>query len=378
MQIVTFIFEQGLLSNPRKILGKKFWTFVEKTHDYLGVLEQQTNNGNPIPPLGHRKDCSSYKDLWTHFQKAVGGMKYPGLLWCFILHCEALLLIPLRNRTAGSRGCNPDLDAHLQGDFLPKVFSIIDSYLSEWDLELDLDGNVFTALLEILLSDTTLSLPQRLGGSLSQIVAPLPDDALHLKALGSAFSVQASRPQTRVSTVAQTKLLPFHHDVFDEGFSLIDLSSDDSEEDAEYGALEFGTDTAFDDKFHWHNTKRHILPKHPGGNREINPSDERKRMKAMKWQQRFMSRLTADAATLTGALGVRFNRLTIVTGGTEEAPGKYTGHPVRYVLVILFLRTNMRFTGQRTQETREERKAHVIEGEASCGNFCEEVEERYG
>ena len=294
-------------------------------------------------------------------------MKYPGLLWCFILHCEALPLIPLRNRTAGSRGCNPDLDSHLQGDFLPKVFSVVDSYLSEWELELDLDGNVFTALLEILLSDTTSSLPQRLGDSLSQIATSLPDNALHLKALGSAFPVQASRPQTRVLTVARTKLLPFHHDVFDEGFSLIDLSSDDSEEDdseedgseeddseedPEYGALEFGKDTAFDDKFHWHNAKRHILPKHLGGE-QAKPSDEWQRKKMLKGQQRFMARLTADAATLTGALGVRFNRLTIITGGTEETPGK---HPVRYVLVILFS-YGLIYVSHRSKDTRnQERK----------------------
>ena len=302
-------------------------------------MEWQTSNWNPIYPLEpHRKDCSSRNGLWTHFQEVSSGLKYPGLLWCFILHCEALPLIPLRARTAGNQKYNSDLDAHLRGDFLPKVFSTIDTYLSQWGLDLDLDGNIFTALLGILLSDVELSLRHRLGDSLSQIAISIgfpPNDAPHLKTLRSAFPVRVSRPQHRVLAVAQTKLLPFHHKVFDGGFSLIDLPSDDSEEDIEDGALEFGKNTTFDDQFHRHNTKCHILPKHLGGE-QAKYSDERQRVRAMKKRQRFISRLTADAATLTGALGVRFNRLTIVTGGTEEAPGKYAGNPVCYTFVILY------------------------------------------
>ena len=339
MQIVTFIFEQGLILDSRGFLGGEFWACVGKTHDYLGTLERQTNDGGSILPLGpSRKDCSSRKGLWAHLQEAASEVEYPGLLWCFMLHCEALSLIPLRNRTTGSQEHGPDLDAHLRRDFLPKVFSVIDEYLSEWNLDLDLDGNIFTALLGILLSDTTLSLPQQIGDSLSRIAISItspPDDVPHLKALRSAFPIQASQPQPRLLATTQMKLLPFHHDVFDEGFSLINLSSDDSKEVIEFGALEFGKDTAFNDKFHWHNAKRHILPKHLGGE-QAKPSDDWQKMKAMKRHQRFMARLTIDAATLTGALGARFNRLTIVTRGTEETQRRNTGQPVCYAVVILF------------------------------------------
>jgi hypothetical protein len=295
------------------------------------MLEQQTNDGNLVSPLGaRRKDCLSREGLWTHLREASGEVEYPGLLWCFILHCEALPLVPLRNRTIGSQGCGPDLAAHLLEDFLPKAFSLIDVYLSEWNLDLDLDGNIFVALLGILLSDTTLSLPQRLGDSLSRIATPIvlsPEDPQDLETLRSVFPVQVTRSQPRLSVAAPTKLLPFHHDVFDEGFSLINLSSDAPKEVIEYGELEFGKDTAFNDKFHWHNAKRHILPKHLGGEPE-KPSDGLQRKKMMKRHQRFMSRLTTDAATLTGAFGARFNRLTIVTRGTGGAQGKHPGHLV--------------------------------------------------
>ena len=273
-----------------------------------------------------------------HFQEPAGGLKYPGLLWCFILHCEALPLLPLRNRTAEIQGYNTDLDAHLQGNFLPKVFSVIDTYLSEWDLDLDLDGNVFTALLGVLLPDTKLSLRHRLGDSLSQIgisTASPSDHKPHLKTLRSVFPVQVSHPLPSVLAVAKAKLLPFHHDVFDKGFSLIDLPSDDSEEDIEYRALEFGKGTAFYDQILWDNTKRHIISKHLGGE-QAKHSDERQRMKMMKMQQRFMSRLTVDAATLAGTLGARFDRLTIVTGGTEDVSRKDASHPVCCALVVIF------------------------------------------
>jgi len=381
VQIVAFVFEQGLLLNSRGVLGKKFWDCIKQTYNHLGMLERQTNDGTSVPPLGpRRKDLSSREGLWTHFQDIADGMRYPGLLWCFILHCEALPLIPLRNRTIRIQGCNQDLDAHLREDFLPKAFSLIDAYLSKWNLDLDLDGNIFVALLGIILSDTTLSLPQQLGGSLSRIAVSImspPAHLPHLKTLRSAFPVQTPCSQPRLLAATPIKLLPFHHDVFNEGFSLIDLSSGDSEAIIEYGALEFGKDTAFNDKFHWHNAKRHILPKHLGGE-QAKPSDEWQRMRIMKGQQRFMSRLTIDAATLTGALGARFNRLTIVTGRTDKARGKRTESPVRLTLVVIFIPfgTNLCFTDQRKQETGEERKTHVIKRETSRRDRGEEVEAR--
>ena len=337
IQIITFVFEQGLLLDPRKILGEKFWACVKRTHNHLGALEQKKNYGNPLPPLSTcRKDCLSRKGLWKSLRKISDRVKHLGLLWCFILHCEALPLIPLRHRTIGSQEYNPSLDTHLRGDLLPKLFSVIDLHLAKWNLDLDLDGNIFTALLGTLLSDATLSLPQQLGGSLSRItilVTPSSDDPLHLESLRSVFPVKASHPKLHLSVATRTKLLPFHHDVFDEEFSLINPSSYDSEEAIERGALEFGKDTAFNDEFHWHNSKRHILPKHLGGE-QAKPSDKWQRMKAMKRHHRFMSRLTIDAATLTGALGARFNRLTIVAGGTGEVEGKQAGHLVRHTLAI--------------------------------------------
>jgi hypothetical protein len=157
-------------------------------------------------------------------------------------------------------------------------------------------------------------------------------DLPHWKNLAAVFPFQVSRSQPHPAAAAPQKLLPFHHDVFDEGFSLINLS-DDSEEVVEYGALEFGKDTAFNDRYHWHNTKRHILPKHLGGE-EVKPSDEWQRKKMLKKQQRFMSRLTSDAATLTGAFGARFDRLTIVTAKVDDTRGKHPGNSVRFVLGI--------------------------------------------
>jgi hypothetical protein len=325
-----------LVLDSWKILGKKFWACVEKTHNNLGTLEQQANYGDPVSPLGRRrKDCSSCEGLWAHFQEAADRVKYPSLLWFFRLHCKALPLIPLRNRAIGSQRCNLSLGAHLRKEFLPQIFSLIDTYLSEWNLDIDLDGNIFIALLGISLSDAALSSSKRAGGPLSRIaieIASPQGDPAHLEILEPVFPLQVSRSQPRPSAAAPKKLLPFHHDVFDEGFSLINLSSDSLGETPEYGALEFGRDTAFSDKYHWHNAKRHILPKHLGGEQE-KPNDEWQRMKMMKAHQRFMSRLTANAATLTGALGARFNRLTIVTTRTDEAQGK---NAVRFALDLVF------------------------------------------
>lgn len=287
------------------------------------MQEQQTNPGGPISPLKPHREVSSSRQLWTYLEEAASGMKYPGLLWCFILHCETLPLIPLQHRTIGNQRCSKKLDAHLRDHFLPELFSFIDSYLSEWNLDIDLDGNIFVALLGILLSQPT-SLPQRLGDAMSQIAISIKfpsDNSPLLEALRSNFPIQLSRSKPRTVATTPKELLPFHHDVFDEGFSLINLSSDDSGEVIEYGALEFGKDTAFNDKYHWHNTKRHILPKHLGGEK-AKPSDDWQRMKMMRRHQKFMSRLTVNAATLTGALGARFNRLTIVTGKVNEAHGK--------------------------------------------------------
>lgn len=333
-QIITFIFEQGLLLDSRKILGSKFWACVEEISKHLDMQERQSNGGSSIFPLRpRRKESSSREPLWTHFQETVSRAKYPGLLWCFVLHCEVLPLIPLQNRTIGSQRSNRELDTHLRESFLPELFSLLDSYLSEWNIDLDIDGNIFTALLGILLSDTT-SLPQQLGDTMSRIAISIElpsDDLLHLR---SKFPAQLSCSKPRPLAPTLKKLLPFHHDVFDHEFSLVNLSSNDSEDTIEYGALEFGRDTAFNDKYHWHNPKRHILPKHLGGE-QTKATDEWQRMKMMRRHQQFMSRLTINAATLTGALGVRFNRLTIITGGTDETQGKRSRHVVCFIFVLL-------------------------------------------
>ena len=317
------------------------------------MRERQVNSGDPISPLRlYQGDPSSRESLWTCLQEASGEMEYPGLLWGFILHCEALPLIPLRNRTIGSQRFNQDLDAHLQGNFLPKLFFLIDSYIAERNLDLDIDGNIFVAFLGILLSDAALSLPQRLGDLLSQTAISIwspSDDPPHFNVLRSRFPVQLSRSKPCPFAAVPKTLLSFHHKTFNEKFSLIKLSPDETEQATEYGSLEFGRDTAFNDKYHWHNPKQHILPKHLGGG-QAKPIDEWQRMRMMRRQQWFMSHLTADAATLTGALGARFNRLTIVSGRTDEAQGKGIKHPVRFTLILLTIRGLMTF--RRSKGTR--------------------------
>ena len=318
------------------MLGEPFWACVELTNDRLEKLEQKINNGIPVPllvPL--RKDFPSMQGLWTQCREAASEMQFPGLLWCFMIHCEALPLIPLRNRIIGRQGSNPDLEAHLREIFYPKIFSLIDSYISEWNLDLDIDGNIFVALLGILLSSTKSSLAQRLGKSLSQIANSIVlafDDSPHFKALKSVFPAENTNRRSRLSPLTPRKLLPFHHDVFDEGFSLIDLPTNESEDSVEFGALEFGKDTIFNDHFHWHNPTRHILPKYLGGG-HAKPKDERQRNKMLKNQQWFMSRLTMTAASLTGAYGASFSRLTIVTGTTNKPQGK-PSNSVRFAVAV--------------------------------------------
>ena len=319
------------------MLGEAFWACVEQTHGHLEILEQKINDGNPVSHLiPWRKDCPSKQGLWTQCREAVSEKQFPGLLWCFMIHCEALPLIPLRNRSIGTQRSLPDLEVHLREVFYPKIFSVIDTYISEWNLDLDIDGNIFVALLGILFSSTKSSLSQRLGNSLSQIASSIvlpSDDSPHFKALKSVFSADILRSRSRLSPLTPKKLLPFHHDVFDEGFSLIDLPTNDSEDIVEYGALEFGKDTIFNDHFHWHNPRRHILPKYLGGG-YAKPTDERQRNRLLKTQQWFMSRLTVTAASLTGASGASFSRLIIVTGTTDKPQGKLSDNSVRSAVAV--------------------------------------------
>ena len=189
--------------------------------------------------------------------------------------------------------------------------------MSQWDADIDVDGNVFTALLSTLLSNSNLPPQEIIGQEVLSTLEDIYTSPVDFKDFALRFPPPVAQKQSEHNSTI-LRLLPFEHEVFSEEMSFIRVPVGHDEEDNPFGELESGKDTVFDDRFHWHNHNRLILPKHLGGD-DPKPKDAWQRQKLLKRNQRFMARLGRDAGTLTGALGARFDRITITMVGKVQA-----------------------------------------------------------
>ncbi|KAG5652595.1 hypothetical protein H0H81_004426 [Sphagnurus paluster] len=112
------------------------------------------------------------------------------------------------------------------------------------------------------------------------------------------------------------QLLPFDNEVFNSALSLVNAPVCDVAPVQHATHLDFGPGTLFSDTRHWHNQKA-ILPSHLGGV-SPRPLDVRVQRRILRQNQRFMTTMQDQAATLTGAAGGILHQIVIVPVGSSN------------------------------------------------------------
>jgi ATP-dependent RNA helicase DDX60 len=314
LQILSFVFEQGLVTDPRKQFPDIFWMTGRKALSDLSHEESRIFK-RPIRPLiPPPKKSASYLEIFSNsLQPEMTADFHPELFWVFLVHCQLLPYLSVQDRARRHEPNHPELQTLLVQSFLPKVFIALEDFLAQYDADFDVDGNIFGSLLRYLLLQRDISPKEVVGPG---IFAKSGSTIYSFSALSPRFPPPLSST-AHFAIHPPIRLLPFEHAVFDEQLSLVKVPLDDDDDKLSFGELEFGKDTVFHDRHHWHNHKRLILPKHLGGD-DPRPTDAWQRQKMLKRNQRFIAKLGHDAATLTGALGAKFDRITITPVGNKQ------------------------------------------------------------
>lgn len=147
---MSFLFEQDLTANPRSRFHQSFWSTCTEALQGLDAEETKTF-GEPIRVL----DCSSREnppsaDAFDILLQRSGSPAE--VTWVFLAHCHLLPLLSAQDRAQQHEQNHPDLQKMLLDDLLPRAFISLENFLSQWDTDIDVDGNVFGALLRTILS----------------------------------------------------------------------------------------------------------------------------------------------------------------------------------------------------------------------------------
>lgn len=295
--------------------------------------EESKTFGEPLHAL---KQASEKPDSADAFEVILEKGGSPAeVTWAFSAHCHLLPLLSAQERAQQHEPNHPQLQAMLLEDLLPRWFISLEKFLSGFDSQIDVDGNVFSALLRTLLLHPDVSLEEIVGPEVFSALRNVYPSAPSFSDLALRFPPPTSEV-TPLAKPAILRLLPFEHEIFDDEMSSIRVKVEQSDADTPFGEMEFGKDTVFEDKHHWHNHNKLILPKHLGGD-DPKPKDAFQKRKLLKRNQRFMARLGRDAGTLTGALGARFDRITITPVGSHPTGKGATTHP-RIVGAVIYTR----------------------------------------
>jgi len=241
----------------------------------------------------------------------------PEAVYLFLVHCLLLPALTVRERAQIPQSPCQALVGVLRDQFLSPFFSRAAGLLAERDCNLDVDGTIFSILLNFVIYR---------GEEISAIVGP--DLQEQAQTLWRAFngpaldfgsfsrryvlpeSVEIRTPISPRGAIEPHHLLPFRNPVFDQEFSFVCVPTEDDD------LSHHGNEIMFSDTRHWHNQKS-ILPFHLGGSKPITTSI-RERKKHLRLAQRFMTKLQAQAATLVGASGGSLRQIIIPAVGSPS------------------------------------------------------------
>jgi ATP-dependent RNA helicase DDX60 len=252
---------------------------------------------------------------------AAHGTDYPShikLIYIFAVHAAILPHLPLSLRAQPLVKIEEELSKDLIEDFLPLTFDALAELCIRRKVAIDIDGRVFIALLRLMTSSKGISLADAFGPETYAKLNAHWEEACMPTVDLSTLAMCSKAPDDDgikpISRLSQQGLLTFSHPVFNDAMHTVQVTVSDEEAltlDTIDERMYFGRDTIFNDDRHWHNHKRHILPKHLGGE-DFQPTDDLQRKRKLRRDQRFMAGMDKHAHTLTGALGTPLSRIVII------------------------------------------------------------------
>lgn len=328
-------------------------------------LEEKSKNQFPRMPLAPlRVSPPGLNDLDLFLKKVLDHLvlhdnERTHLFWeltsLFFLHTMVLQTLPVSERARQLEAIDDDLATMLIQTFLPDLYSVITAFVLKFNRFVDIDGRIFIAVLRCAANSDNLpthALEALVGPEISSRLetvwkstnAPSPD-------LPKLLAYRPTHEDSESSSVASDEedtsfaLFPFHNEVFDDELAAVHVTiAGQGQASSSTTRLEFSQDIPFSDTRHSHAHRRIILPKHLGGE-SAKDIGERARIRQLRRDQRFMSRMQRLATTLTGASGRALQQIWIpstarkVSEIVDEPPvsGPKRGkkvRPISYTLVV--------------------------------------------
>ncbi|CCM02168.1 uncharacterized protein FIBRA_04246 [Fibroporia radiculosa] len=329
-KIMTFIYEQRRDHHAREHLPDGLWGAYRVAMRSLEDQESHVRHGVSMVSLktfaprispSADEDWSPTKSfvqkmLSSHF---LGHAFRQELLYLFLAHLLVVPTLSIRVRARQIDGLDGDLSRILLESFLPSAFISLEGLCTQ--RRVDIDGRVFVALLQFSAAHPDVSLTELLGQSIGQQLDAIWSaqnlPPVDIKILAKRLrSIEGVSQQRVVSRRPHLGLLPFSHPVFDKHLASVHVGVENTDADVRQLRLQFNT--VFNDVYHWHNSRRSILPPHLGGE-EFHPMDAKQRFRKLRSDQRFMASMEWQAKTLTGAFGIPLERLVILPVGSRAA-----------------------------------------------------------
>jgi len=216
----------------------------------------------------------------------------------------------------------PELTNVIRQEFLPVAFSNAANVLGSYDYPLAVDGTIYLTLIAFVLSrhgELRTAIDSALFSNAESLWATIGGPRLNFSEFAKRYPTSGSKEllnSIQYRTPKPAQLLEFSNPLFDEEFSVLEVSSEGFEPDSPKSGMYFEPGIILPDKHHWHNQKS-ILPSHQGGSKP-KPEDPRARFRRLRSDQRFMATMQVQASSLTGAFGASLQRTVILPVGSAK------------------------------------------------------------
>ncbi|PCH35165.1 hypothetical protein WOLCODRAFT_91452 [Wolfiporia cocos MD-104 SS10] len=336
-KIMSFVYEQRLDHRAREKQNKWVWDANSAATEALEALEHRMRDTAPAPSLGSaaKQSLHTPSDLDSLVKGYIQCMLHEQdrtqyaheLTFVFVAHLLVLSTLSVRDRARKLENVHPQLLQILVDRHLPRSFCVLERILQNHAI--DLDGSVFVAVLNLLMTHPNESLTEMLGveiGSrLHALWSSLDLEPVNFMSLHSQYPPPSLSQAVGAPARTPAGLLPFSHPLFDNHLApvQVDVEAEDS-----VASYHLNFNTIFNDVYHWHNNQRGILPPHLGGE-DAQPLDARARARKLRSDQRFMVTMERQAQTLTGAAGIPLERIVILPVGSRPARQERPARPAQ-------------------------------------------------
>ncbi|KAF8878473.1 hypothetical protein CPB84DRAFT_1966141 [Gymnopilus junonius] len=243
----------------------------------------------------------------------------PEVVFLFIVHILLLPSLSVSERAQAYRPLSSDLTDLIRQEFFSPLFYNAADYLASRHHPFQVDGAILMAMISFIISErgqALFALGSTLFSEAERLWSALSGPTLDFQEFAKQYPLPQQCTEDQDRMIESIGLLEFSNPVFDEEFSTLQIPGEICGKEEPGPRHYFDPGTKLSDTRHWHNQKS-ILPSHQGGS-SSKLEDPRARSRRLRSEQRFMSALQVQAASLTGASGASLRQIIIVPVGLTK------------------------------------------------------------